>query len=72
MIINQDKPDSWQYDAPTQEIRNYAGAIKKIIYANGTLCVFDREPEARVAIVPVSRWELSAIGLNCIMAALKG
>jgi hypothetical protein len=71
VIIYQDKPDNWQHHAPTQEMRNYGGATKKIIYINGALCVLDNEPGARLAIIPLSRWKLAQTGLNCIMAALR-
>jgi hypothetical protein len=68
-IIYQDKADHWQWHASTQEMRNDSGATKKIIYANGALCLLDIDSEARLAIIPLSRWKLVEIGLNCIMAA---
>jgi hypothetical protein len=71
VIIYQDKPENWQYHAPTQEMRNYGGASKKIIYVDGELCAFDRELGARAFIISVSRRELAEMGLRCIMAALK-
>jgi hypothetical protein len=71
VIIYQDKPDNWQYHAPTQELRNYGGSRKKLFYVNGALCAFDHEQGVKVFIIPVSRWKLVEIGLSCIMAALK-
>ena len=71
VIIYQDKPDDWQWHASTQQLRNYGDASKKVVYANGVLCILDKEPEARLAIIPVSRWKLAVIGLSCIMAALR-
>jgi hypothetical protein len=71
VIIYQDKPDSWHYHAPTKEMRNCGGTTKKLLYVNGTLCLLDYESGARLVIIPVSRWKLIAIALNCIVAALK-
>jgi hypothetical protein len=71
VIIYQDKPDNWEYHAPTQEMRNYGGSSKKLVYVDGALCALDHEQGARVVIIPVSRWKLAEIGLSCIMAALK-
>jgi hypothetical protein len=28
IIIYQDKPDNWQYDAPAQELRNYGAKLR--------------------------------------------
>ena len=56
MIIFQDKPDNWQYHAPTQELRNYGGASKKIVCVNAVRYVFDVRQGAMVDI-PVSRWK---------------
>jgi hypothetical protein len=61
VIIYQDKPDNWHYDAPTQEIRNYGCAIEKIVYVDGVLCALDHEGGASVVIISVSRWELAGI-----------
>jgi len=71
VIIYQDKPDSWQYHAPTQEIRNCGGGTKKLVYVDRTLCVLDYESGARLVIIPVSRWKLVGVGLKCIVSALR-
>ena len=70
VIIYQDEPDNWQYHAPTQEMRNYGGGTKKLVYVDRTLCVLDYDSGARLVIIPVSRWKLVGIGLKCIVAAL--
>jgi hypothetical protein len=72
VIIYQDRPDNWQYDASAQEMRNYGVATKKIVYVDGELCLLDTASEAKLIIIPVSRWKLVKIGLHCIMAALRG
>ena len=70
MIIFQDKPDNWQYHAPTQELRNYGSPAKKIVCVSAALYVFDVRRGAMIEI-PVSRRNLVEIALGCIMAALR-
>jgi len=70
VIIFQDKPDNWQYHAPTQELRNYGRPGKKIVCVSAALYVFDVRQGAMIEI-PVSRGNLVEIGLGCVMAALR-
>jgi hypothetical protein len=71
VIIYQDQPDNWQFHGPTQEMRNYGGATKKLIYVDRTLCVVDYDSGARLVIIPISRRHLVGIGLKCIVTALR-
>jgi hypothetical protein len=70
-IIYQDRPDVWRHtpNSTGGEIRNLATPIV-IAFTGKLLVVMNHGNETRISI-PVSRWRLLEIGLNCIFAAFK-
>lgn len=65
-FIYQNRLDKRFYDASTGAMRG--GPDKVIVYVNGVLCAMDRQGKV---VIPVSRWELMAIGTACFLAAFK-
>lgn len=70
VTLYQDEPDQWHYHPPTQEMRLYE-ARKKLVYTGKELVVLDNKLGKGLGI-PVSRWRLARIGLNCIVTAVAG
>jgi hypothetical protein len=60
IIIYHDSPDNW----PER-------SRKLMVCRGGVLYVVDYDQGVRVGI-PVSRWKLVEIALNCTIAAIKG